>query len=54
MSDLISRQAAIRYLVANMNWFDEEGEQAEYNEKVAAITDLINGVPSAESDRSRR
>jgi len=48
MSDLISRQATIEYLMVNMNWMDEEGYTVDDIEKRDAISDLINGVPSAE------
>ena len=48
MTDLISRQAAIEYLMANMNWFDEEGYEADEDYKRECITELINEVPSAE------
>lgn len=43
--DAISRQAAIKYLCTNMNWYDEDGEIADDEEKLNAITDLVNGVP---------
>lgn len=49
MSDLISRKSVIEYLMINMNWMDEEGEQVEdSNKKRGIITDLISGVPSVE------
>ena len=51
MDDLISRQAAIDYLMTNMAWYNEDGYEEDDTEKLAAITDLINGVPSAESER---
>lgn len=44
--DCISRQATIKYLCTNMNWYDEDGETADDEEKLNAITDLVNGVPS--------
>lgn len=43
--DCISRQATIEYLCINMNWHDEDGETADDEEKLNAITDLVNGVP---------
>lgn len=46
--DLISRKAAIEYLVTNMNWYNEDEGVAEWEEKVEAITDLVNGIPSAD------
>lgn len=52
MTDLISRQATIDYLMTNMNWHDEDGYTVEdADEKRAIITDLINGVTSAQPDR---
>ena len=48
-NDVISRQAAINYLMSNMTWYSEEGYEVDEAEKLSAITDLINGVPSAES-----
>lgn len=50
MSDLISRQAAIEYLMTNMNWYDEDGYESDEDYKRVCITELINGVPSAESE----
>ena len=38
-SDTISRQAAIKYLMTNMNWYDDDYKRE-------CITELINGVPS--------
>lgn len=49
MTDLISRQAAIEYLMTNMCWYNEDGYEETEDEKRNAITDLINGVPSAQS-----
>ena len=43
--DCISRQATIKYLCTNMNWYDEDGGTADDEEKLNAITDLVNGVP---------
>ena len=44
--DAISRSETIKYLNTNMAWYDEDGEIADSDEKLKAITDLINGVPS--------
>lgn len=46
MDDLISRQAAIKYLMDNMTWYSEDGYETDEDEKKSAITSLINGVPS--------
>ena len=46
--DAISRQETIKYLNTNMAWYDEDGEMADSDEKLKAITDLINGVPSVQ------
>ena len=51
--DAISRDTAIKYLCTNMNWYDEDGYEAEYDEKVSAITDLINSVPSITTVRPK-
>ena len=51
MSDLISRQAAIKYLMTNMNWYDEDGYESDDDYKRECITELINGVPSAQPER---
>lgn len=51
MTDLISRQAAIDYLMINMNWYNEDGYETDEDEKRGAITDLINGVPFAQPER---
>ena len=48
--DLISRQAAIEYLMTNMNWYDEDGYESDDDYKRECITDLINGVPSAQPE----
>jgi len=46
MDDLISRAAAIDYLMTNMGWRDEDGyEVDDADEKRAIITDLVNGIP---------
>ena len=50
MSDTISRQAAIEYLMTNMNWYDEDGYESDDDYKRECITELINGVPSAQPD----
>lgn len=50
MSDLISRQAAIEYLMTNMNWYDEDGYESDDDYKRECITELINGVPSAQPE----
>ena len=50
MNDLISRQAAIKYLMTNMNWYDEDGYESDDDYKRECITELINGVPSAQPD----
>ena len=52
--DLISRQAAIEYLMTNMNWYDEDGYESDDDYKRECITDLINGVPSAQETRQSR
>ena len=51
MNDLISRQAAIEYLMTNMNWYDEDGYESDDDYKRECITELINGVPSAQPER---
>ena len=48
MAEYIDRKQAIKYLCTNMNWLDEDGYIAEDSEKVSAITDLVNGVPTAD------
>jgi hypothetical protein len=50
MNDLISRQAAIEYLMTNMCWYNADGYEETEDEKRNAITDLINGVPSAQPE----
>ena len=50
MNDLISRQAAIEYLMTNMNWYDEDGYESDDDYKRECITDLINGVPSVQPE----
>lgn len=49
-NDLISRQAAIKYLMTNMNWYDEDGYESDEDYKRECITELINGVPSAQPE----
>ena len=51
MDDLISRQAAIKYLMTNMNWYDEDGYESDDDYKRECITELINGVPSAQPEK---
>lgn len=47
MDDLISRVAAIEYLMTNMEWYDEDGYSVDdADEKRAIITDLVNGIPA--------
>ena len=53
MDDLISRQAAIKYLMTNMNWYDEDGYESDDDYKRECITELINGVPSAQPERKK-
>ena len=49
--DLISRAAAIEYLMTNMNWHDENGyEVDDADDKRAIITDLVNGIPAADAE----
>jgi len=48
--DLISRAAAIEYLMTNMGWHDEDGyEVDDADEKRAIITDLVNGIPAMDA-----
>ena len=50
MDDLISRAAAIEYLMTNMGWRDEDGyEVDDADEKRAIITDLVNGIPAVDA-----
>ena len=44
----IKREDAIDYLATNMNWFDADGIETSEEKKRADITDLVNGVPSAD------
>lgn len=53
MNDLISRHAAIKYLMTNMNWYDEDGYESDDDYKRECITELINGVPSAQPERKK-
>ena len=48
MSDYIKREDAIDYLTTNMNWFDADGIETSEEEKRADITELVNGVSSAD------
>ena len=48
--DVISRQAAIEYLMTNMNWYDEDGYESDDDYKRECIIELINGVPSAQPE----
>jgi len=48
--DMISRAAAIDYLMTNMGWHDEDGyEVDDADEKRAIITDLVNGIPAVDA-----
>ena len=50
MTDLISRAAAIDYLMTNMGWHDEDGyEVDDAEDKRAIITELINGIPAVDA-----
>lgn len=50
MNDLISRSAAIDYLMTNMGWHDEDGyEVDDADEKRDIITDLVNGIPTVDA-----
>ena len=54
MSDLISRDAAIEYLITNMNWLDEDGyEVDDADKKRPIITDLVNGIPAVDEEPVR-
>ena len=47
VNDMISRTAAIEYLITNMGWQDENGYTVDdADEKRAIITDLVNGIPA--------
>lgn len=47
---MISRLAAIDYLMTNMNWHDEDGyEVDDADEKRKVITDLVNGIPAVDA-----
>ena len=48
MTDYIKREDAIDYLTTNMNWFDADGIETSEEEKRADITELVNGVSSAD------
>ena len=45
---LIDADAVIKYLMTNMNWYDEDGYESDEDYKRECITELINGVPSAQ------
>ena len=48
--DLISRAAAIEYLMTNMGWNDDDGYAIDdADEKRAIITDLVNGIPAVDA-----
>ena len=50
MDDVISREAAIEYLMTNMGWHDDDGYEVEdADEKRAIITDLVNGISSVDA-----
>lgn len=50
MDDLISRAAAIDYLMTNMGWRNDDGyEVDDADEKRAIITDLVNGIPTVDA-----
>ena len=46
--DLISRADAIEHLIEHMCWFTDDGYETSEEEKVECITNLLNGVPSAD------
>jgi hypothetical protein len=49
-SDMITRAAAIDYLMTNLVWHDEDGyEVDDADEKKAIITDLVNGIPAVDA-----
>ena len=48
--ELISKAAAIDYLMTNMGWRDEDGyEVDDADEKRAIITDLVNGITAVDA-----
>ena len=50
MAGLISRAAAIEYLMTNMGWHDDDGYEVEdADEKRKAITGLVNGIPAVDA-----
>ena len=53
IDDAISRSETIKYLNDNMVWYDGYGELADDDEKLKAITDLVNGVPSVTLTRNK-
>ena len=49
MAEYIKKEDAIHYLMINMNWHDEDGYPVDdWDEKLSAISDLINGVHAAD------
>lgn len=53
VKDLISRQAAIDYLMDNMTWYSEDGYETDDEEKRECITSLINAIPSVTQKTGR-
>ena len=53
VKDLISRQAAIDYLMDNMAWYSEDGYETDDEEKRKCITSLINAIPSVTQKTGR-
>lgn len=50
MADMISRAAAIDYLMTNMELrYDDGYEVDDADEKRAIITDLVNGIPAVDA-----
>ena len=50
MDDLISRVAAIEYMMTNMGWHDEDGyEVDDGDEKRKVITDWSSGIPAVDA-----
>lgn len=39
--------------MTNMNWYDEDGYESDDDYKRECITELINGVPSAQPERKK-
>jgi len=47
---MISRAAAIEYLMTNIGWHDKDGYPVDdSDEKRAIITDLVNGIPAVDA-----